>query len=91
MQTRKKIKLALTVGLLNHTSPVNALRKVKELMSSFKEVGAFLGQTVTDIVELNPSHTKARIALQYEHCTLDLDLVSNSATATQVVQGFDLR
>ena len=91
MNTRKKIKLALTVGLLNYKSPRNVLRTVKELMAEIKEVGAFLGQSVIDIVELSQGHTKARIALQYEHCTLDLDLVSNSFNATQVVQGFDLR
>ena len=91
MNTRQKIKLALTVGLLNHKSPRNVLRAVKELMAEIKEVGAFLGQSVITIVELSRGHTQARIALQYEHCTLDLDLVSNSFNATQVVQGFDLR
>ncbi len=86
----RKIKLALTVGLMN-SNPNNVIGAVKDLMLGFKEVGAFLGSTVVGNVRLNPALVKKRYAIRFENCTLDVDLVSNPITQSQSVQGFQLR
>lgn len=87
----RKIKLALTVGLMNNDSP-NLLQAIKEQMTTFKnEVGNFLGLTELKNNPLNRGHIKHTYALQFENCTLNVDLVSNKYTKTQVVQGFQLR
>jgi hypothetical protein len=92
MNVRKKVNLALTVGLLNSNGQQNALQAVKELMSGFKdEVGAFLGLSRINNARLNQNHVKETYAIQFENCTLDVDLVFNPFTQTQVVQGFHLR
>lgn len=92
MNVRKKVKLALTVGLLNSSSQQNALQAVKDLMLGFKdEVGAFLGLSRINNARLNPNHVQETYAIQFENCTLDVDLVFNPVTKTQIVQGFQLR
>lgn len=87
----RKIKLALTVGLMN-TPSGNALPLIKELMQGFRsEVGSFLGLQEVDRSALNQSHEKQRYALRFERCTIDLDLITNATTNTQVIRRFDLR
>ena len=89
----RKIKLALTVGLLNSGSQQqNALQAIKDLMSSFKdEVGNFLGQARLKNARLNRDHIVETYAIRFERCTLNVDLIRNLATKTQVVQGFRLQ
>ncbi len=87
----RKIKLALTVGLLNKEQQNNALQDIKDLMLGFRdEVGAFLGFSRLGQAPLNGNHVKETYKVQFERCTLDVDLVLNSQTNTQVVQGFQL-
>lgn len=87
----QKIKLALSVGLMNSESG-NILQTIKEQMCTFKEdVGNFLGLTEVDNNRLNRNHIKRTYAMRFENCTLNVDLVSNPRTKTQVVQGFQLR
>ena len=90
MNTRK-IKLALTIGLLNSESNSNILNSVRELMLGFKEVGAFLGMQITNKLKLNPNNVKQSYAMQFENCTLNLDLVRNPKTRKLHVQSFQLR
>jgi hypothetical protein len=88
----RKIKIALTVGLMNNRADSNALQNIMELMSGFKEdVGNFLGWSMVKKSLLNRSHEQQTYAMRYENCTLNVDLVANSQTRTQVVQGFQLR
>ncbi|MCB0568748.1 MAG: hypothetical protein KDC66_03245 [Phaeodactylibacter sp.] len=86
----RKIKLALTVALLN-AGQNNILEAVKGLMLGFKEVGAFLGQALVNNEKLNPAIVKETYAIQFENCTLEVGLVSNPFTRSQSVQGFELR
>jgi hypothetical protein len=90
MNTRK-IKLALTVGLMNNDPGNNALNLVRELMLGFQEVGSFLGLSMKRKSNLNPGHIKQTYALQFENCTLDVELVQDSRTNSQYVQNFQLR
>ena len=87
----RQIKLALTVGLINSNTQQNVIQLVKEMMTGFKEVGAFLGVRVVTKSPLNQNNIKKTYALQFENCQLDLDLVSNPMTKNQYVQGFQLR
>ena len=87
----RQIKLALTVGLINSDTQNNIIQLVKELMAGFKEVGSFLSSRVVTKSSLNPTNIKRTYALQFENCRLDLDLVSNSMTKNQYVQGFQLK
>lgn len=87
----RKIKLALTVGLMN-TPSGNALQQIRELMTGFShEVGQFLGLQQVDHAHINHNHEQYRYALRFERLTVDLDLISNPSTKTQVIQRFDLR
>lgn len=90
MNTRK-IKLALTVGLLNNSNQGNVFSKIRELMSTFKEAGAYIGSQLIGKDVLNPAIIRQSYAIQFENCVVDLDLVANPHTNSQHVQGFKLR
>ena len=89
----RKIKLALTVGLLNNSpQQQNALQSIKDMMSTFKDdVGGFLGQVRLKNARLNRNHIQETYAMKFEKCTLNVDLILNSTTRTQVVHGFRLQ
>ncbi|MEN0006082.1 MAG: hypothetical protein AAF798_18165 [Bacteroidota bacterium] len=87
----RNIKLALTVGLMNHSEQADALPTIVNLMGKFqKEVGNYLGFSVKKNAPLNTRHIKQTYAMQFENCRLDVDLISNAATQSQVIQNFQL-
>ena len=88
----KKIKMALTVGLMKNRESANSLQILKEMMNAFQqEVGNFLGLQELGMQNLNASHVQRKYAIQFERVTLDVDLVANSRTNTQIVKSFNLR
>ena len=90
MNTRK-IKLALTAGLINKSTDNNALAAVKDLMSNFAhEAGRFLGLKATGNSSLGSNGTRESYALNYENCTLNIELVSNPIANLQTIQRFNL-
>lgn len=87
----RKIKLALTVGLLNNSNQNNVVNRILELMSTFKEAGAYIGSQLIGKDVLNPAIIRQSYAIQFENCIVDLELVANPHTNSQHVQGFKLR
>jgi hypothetical protein len=82
----RKIKLALTVGILNQTGQGNTLQLVRRLMNKFRtEVGEFLGLRQLEDQVLNRSHTLQSFALDFEHYTLNLDIVNNRTDNTESI------
>lgn len=86
----RKIKLALTVGLMNLGPTTNILQLVRELLADIQDTSAFIGFKKMDIAQISRLGTKETYALQYEHCTIALEVVSNQAHAQQLVHGFKL-
>jgi hypothetical protein len=84
----RKIKMALTIGLLNQETS-NLLSEVQMLLNNLsEELGAYLGAKVVRMAKLNPTHVQQTYAFQYENCTVNVDLISNPATNLQVVRHF---
>lgn len=87
----RKIKLALTAGLINKSSKDDALTDIKDLMRGFAEdVGHFVGLRSLSNRAFGSS-VQERYALQYENCTLDIDLISYPKVNQQVIQNFKVR
>ncbi len=87
----KKIKLALTIDLLNQKNNHNLLQSTREIMSNLKEeVGNFLSQKLI-LARPNGNHVKQSYALQYENGTLNLDVVLNPSTLNQYIYSFDFQ
>lgn len=84
----REIKLAITVGLMNSG---NYLNTIQDLMQHLAEqVGAFIGQQVVSNTMLDREHSIQTLALQYENCTLNIDLVQNNTTHDQFVNRFEI-
>jgi len=87
----RNIKLELTVALMNNLSSKNYLGKIKTLMQSFKEqVGAFRGEEELNSTTLDNEHSLKSLALEYDNCILNIDLVTNNTTRHQFINRFDL-
>jgi len=87
----RNIKLKLTVELMNNFSSPNSVGKVKELMQDFGEqVGDFRGQEELNNTTLDEEHSLKSLALEYDNCVLNIDLVTNNTTRNQFINHFDL-
>lgn len=87
----RKMKLDLTVALMNAGKRSNLLNLIKDIMLTFKEVGAYIGLRELNKFKLNPAHEKQTYVIQFENCTLDVELVANSMSRNQYVHGFQIR
>jgi len=87
----RKIKLALTIGLINKSERSNILKSIKELLKGFNEVGTFLDTSVTNTIELSQSLIQKTFAIRYENLVLDVNVVTNTSTRSQHIQGFNIR
>ncbi len=85
----RKIKLALTVGLMNSKKDPNVIGSIKDLMLRFKEVGSYKGLSVIENGKVNLHHTQETYALQFENCTLNIDMISDDGQS-QYVRSFEL-
>jgi len=86
----REIKLAITVKLMNLDTG-NYLNTIQELMQSLTEqVGAFLGLQVLKDAILDRDHSLQTLNLQYENCTLNIDLIQNNTTNSQYVNRLDV-
>jgi hypothetical protein len=76
---------------MNNLSSNNYLGGIKELMQKFDEqVGAFKGQYVLNSRDLDRDHSLSTLALKYDNCVLNIDLVTNNTTRNQYVNHFEL-
>ena len=90
MNTRK-IKLALTAGLINKNTNGNALVAVKDLMNVFAdEVGRFIGLQPVANRRIGNA-VRETYMLNYENCTLNVDLLSLPQAKRQTIQRFQLQ
>lgn len=87
----RKIKLALTAGLINRNISGNALQAVMDVMSSFAaDVGNLLGFLPGRKAALGQDMIKETYIVKYEHLTISVDLISNLRAKIQTIQGFQI-
>ncbi len=87
----RQIKLELTVDLLNQQNSQKPIRFAKRAMGKFKnQVGNYMGLLEKGTTKISDAIERRSFALQFEFCTLDLDLVTNRESNIQFVQGFNV-
>ncbi len=87
----RQIKLELTVDLLNQQNTRKPIRFAKKAMGKFKsQVGSYMGLLEKGTTKISDAIERKSFALQFEYCTLNLDLVTNRESNIQFVQGFDV-
>lgn len=88
----RQIKLALTVDLMNQNSTTKPILFAREAMGKFKsEVGEYVGLLEKGTTKISDTVEQRSFALQYENCTLNMDLILNRKSNMQSVQGFDIK
>lgn len=88
----RKMKLALTVDLMNLSGSFSPVNSLKNSMNRFKdEVGSYVGSKLSDSTILGAGIERKTYALQFENVTLDLDLITNKHSSEQFVKGFNLK
>lgn len=88
----RNMKLALSVDLINLPSLEAPVLWVKNAMNRFSsETGDLTGFLETSAGNIRDGIESKTIELQYEHCTLDLELIRNSSTSKEYIKGFDLK
>jgi hypothetical protein len=88
----RKIKLDLTVALLNQRSVgESALQIVQDLMNSFKEVGSLQRLSQVRTAPLDGEHIQYDYQLEYDELTLNVEMVANHATNTTFLNRFSFQ
>ena len=86
-----KIKLALTVDLMNAPGPENPLITARSAMSRFEpEAGSFKGFVEKFRSKISDNLEQSTQALVFENCTIDLNLISDQRGAKELIQGFNI-
>jgi hypothetical protein len=84
----RKIKLALTIGLVNDPT-TNPVVTIKNAMRDFTDqVGKFLGFVVTGEKVIDENRYSKSYAVQFENCQLQVQLVTNKLNKIQAVRDF---
>lgn len=87
----RKIKLALTIDLLNHPDSHGVVHFAKEKMVSYKaEIGDFQEVMETGTSHLGENMEMRSVALQFEHATLNLEVVEDNRKNKEYLQKFTL-
>ena len=85
------MKLSLTVDLMNLSNSQSPLPIIQSAMEKFKaETGGFKRLLRKNREVLANGLEAQTYAMQFENCTLDLDLINDRTTDQQIVQGFKL-
>lgn len=87
----RKIKMDLTIALMNNADGFNHLGLAREVVSGYEEVGRFNGVTFTGEAELDHEHTQTNYALEFDNCTVDVQMIANRSSNTSFINGFTVR
>ncbi|MCB0619229.1 MAG: hypothetical protein KDC43_15870 [Saprospiraceae bacterium] len=86
----RKLKLDLTIALMNDANGVDVLQTARDVLQSFDGVGHYNGLSVVKKSTLDPEHIQRTYALQFDNCTLDLELISNVRANYHTLSAFQL-
>ena len=87
----RKIKLALTVDLLNSPNSESPLNSAKSVMEKYRnEAGDYQSTSITHRAKLSDYLEQSTHAIKFDNCTLDLNLIEDNRASKSLLQGFDL-
>lgn len=84
----RKLNVGLTVELMNNREGNTALSTIKNFMSGVKEAGKFLGTKLTNERTLGNEWKNTDYTLNFENCSLDINMTANLNTRREMVRGF---
>lgn len=84
----QKLNLGLTLELMNQRTDKVSLNTFKSFMGNVKEAGKFLGTNLTEVKGLDNEWSNQSYTLNYENCSLNVEMMSSAGTKSRVVKGF---
>jgi len=88
---RKQLNLDLTVGLVNQLPKRNSLKTVREIVGRAEDAGKLISESLVEQQLIGGTWTNQTFSLQYENCTVKVDLISDKKTKSEIVKGFQLK
>ena len=85
---KKRLNIGLSIELMNNTTKEVDLGTFKKFMSNVKEAGKYLGQAVKREVKTDNVWKNQTFTLNYENCSLDIEMLANTTNNSQIVKGF---
>lgn len=84
----QKLNLGLTLELMNQRTDNVSLNTFKRFMGNVKEAGKFLGTKLKEDKDLGNKWSNQSYTLNYENCSLNVEMMSSAGTESRVVKGF---
>jgi len=87
----QKIKLDLTLSLLNKSFDNDVVNSITAFMADLQEeVGSFIDSQLVQQAGIDDTFERQTYAIQYENCTLNVDVVYNKNSSYQYLRSFNL-
>lgn len=91
MNNLRNLKLWLSTEMVHTNEQKNIPSTVKRLMAKAKsKAGNFLDLVIINTLPINAGIERRQVALRYENCTVNLELLTNKATRQQTLSGLSL-
>lgn len=91
MEWKSKLKLDLSLMMIRLNGRKNVVSGIKSQSARLKALGRYLRTRRGSSVTVNPHLVQQNVSVQFEHGTLDIDVIKNLNTDDEMVGRFDLR
>ncbi len=88
----RQINLALAVAMIDSAKESSPLVKAKKVLKQFQnEIGRFRGLIIEAGEHLSPVFESQRAQMNFDHCTISIELITNRRNQQQYISGIKLR
>ena len=85
---KQKLNIGLSIELMNNTTKEVNLGTFKSFMSNVKEAGKYLGEKLKREVKSEGIWKNQTYTLNYENCSLDIEMLASANSGSRIVKGF---
>lgn len=87
----QKLNLGLTLELMNRKEDKVSINTFKNFMDGVKGVGKFLGMKLKNERKIGKEWKNSDYALNFENCTLEVNLTANMNTSSEILRSFKFK
>lgn len=87
----QELNLGLTIELMNNRNDSTSLNTFKNFMSTVKGAGRFIDSKLKNERTVGNDWRNLDYTLNYENCSLDINLTANSTSESKILRGFKFK